>query len=176
MMYIFIFAVYCGLLWWITAESKKGRVETDGEFYMGERSSGVWSIACSSVAAIVEPVTILFTFGLIMIFGYAGVGLFVAAFATTFLMAYFAPHFYKKIRDTNSHTLAEFVKHVVGPWTEKIYAIVTLLFVLGAIIGAYSANLQIFKFFLELDKWTATLVAFGVTLAYVVFGGFRTVV
>lgn len=176
MMYLILFVVYCGLLWWITTESRRGRVETEGEFYMGERSSGVWSIACSSVSAIVEPVTIIFIFGLILMFGYAGAGIFTAYFVTSFLMVLLVPSFYNKAVSTNSLTLADFIKNNVGVKTEKLYAVITLLFVMGAIIGAYSANLGVFKFFLEMDKWTATILTFGITLGYVVWGGFRTVV
>lgn len=177
MTYIIYFSIYCLALFLITYYSKQKSGGTDtGEYFVGSRKSGVFSIACSTVAGVVEPVTILFTFGLIFLFGVAGAGLYVAAFLTFFFMTFLVPSFYNKAKEVEAENISDFIGKTIGRNTEIIFGIVTLLFVLGAIIGAYSANLSIFKFFLGLGKYPATLIAFGITIAYTVVGGFRTVV
>ncbi len=169
--------MYTLLIIFIVKYSNRGTPSGDEKVYLvGTKDMEVFEVACSIVAAVIDPASILFGFGIILIFGPAGAGLFSAFFVTTFLLGFLAPKFWNKAETGQVHTLSNFVGLVVGKKSEFVYGLVTLLFVMTVVIGAYSANLDIFKHFLQLDKFSATVITFGLTLAYVVVGGFRTIV
>jgi len=178
-MYTLIIIGYIALLAYIALSAKK--VSNTKDYLVGGQNLTTWQVASSITADVMGPSVIIFLFGLVLLFGTAGVGLYIVFFITNFLMGYIAYSYHKKNKASSKEggvilTLSDFYKKQFGIKTEKLYAIISVLFAIGSIIAVYSLNLTVFKHFMKVDTVLATIISFGITISYVLFGGFRMLI
>lgn len=153
------------------------RYTTDARGYVtARRSFTAFDIAASSTAGVVDVTSIFIMFGAVLLFGQAGAGLWVAYLFATVVIAVLTPWFYRAVREHDVWTFTDFFRAKFGTVTEKVFTLVSSIFVLGFIVGLYSANLTLFEHFFGIGPWWATGIAFLITLGYVLLTGFRGLV
>lgn len=176
-MNIIVFILYIVVVFAVTYyfRIKQDQVSTEN-YLVSNKNLSAWDVAFSSSAAVFTSAGVLFAFGLAIAFGMPGYGIFVAFLLSPLLLAIFAPYFYRIAKEKNILTLSDFFRERFGPYSEKIYAFVSITFLFGWMVGAFNINIALLERFLEIDKYVATFISFVVVITYLTVGGFRAIV
>jgi len=174
MTYLFITG-YLLLLIGIMYKSYRAN-RTAKEYISAKNSLGVFDIAASATAGVLDVASVFVLFGATLLFGAAGVGIWLAYLVATILIAILTPYFYDAVAGDDAWTFSDFFRVRFGKYTEKTFGIISSLYVLGLIVGIYSINLVLFAKFLDVGTYWATIISFAITMIYVLVGGFRGLV
>jgi len=171
-----IFTIYLVLVIGFSYYYRVRSSGADANFFVAKRRLNTLDVAFSSVAAVVNPFTILLAFGMAALFGPAGYGLYIAFFVAYAIAAVFAGKFYTKMSASNSLTLTDYIRNTLGPWSEKTYAAITVLYMVGAVVGSFVINVQLLEIFLGMERLLATVVSFGIVVVYLLISGYKGVI
>jgi len=146
------------------------------EYFIANRSLSAWQVGASIAAAITEPLSVLFMFGVTYLFGGAGVGLYITYIITASLLALIAPRVHTEARQSGALTISDLIYAKLGRYSELCYALIASLFAFGTIVTLYSAGVTIVGEVADVRPTVIVIAFFLITLLYVLIGGYRSVV
>lgn len=172
-----IFILYILMVLLVTYYYRIKQKRPDSEsFLVSNRNLGVFDVAFSSAAGVFTAAGVLFAFGITIAFGFPGWGIMISFFLAPLVLGLFAPYFYQIAREKKLHTLSDLIRERFGIYSEKIYAIITVLFMFGWMIAAFNINIALLQRFLSINSFIASIISFSIVIIYLNVGGFRSII
>ena len=171
--YILLICYLCTLMF---IAFKDNKTEDTNGFIIADRKVGILGFISSSAASFRDGGGIITAIGMGFIGGYCMYNFYIGCCLGFLFLAFFAPYARTVAEKKGYLTITEMIRDVIGPKTEKISSIITII-VYGLMLSVefYVLGNLVHTLFGVSNLYSTWLVCLIVT-AYVALGGYKTVI